>query len=67
MDEELKKLVIMRLQSWPSDVKIAFGSGEDLSRDDLIMHVEKEDGLGKNIVEMQMKYLRSFKAGLRHA
>lgn len=61
--EEIKKLVILRLQSWPPDVKIVLGSGEEMTRDQIIEHVKKEDEVGKEIIDMQLKYLRSMKAG----
>ena len=66
-DPETKKLVLLRLESWPPDVKISFGSGEELTRDQLIERVKAEDDLGKEILSMQMKYLRSLKAGIFHA
>ena len=62
-DEEMKKLVLLRLESMPSNIKIALGSGEQLSRDKLIEHVKKDDALGKMIVDVQGKYLRSMKTG----
>lgn len=61
MEEEIKRLVILRLESWPKDVKIALGSGEELTRDELIEHVKEEDELGQEIIDMQLKYLRSMK------
>ncbi len=63
MDKEIKRLVILRLESWPPDIKVAFGSGEELTRDKIIEHVEKEDDLGEEMAEMQIRYLKSLKTG----
>lgn len=63
VNEEIKKLVLVRLESMPSNIKIALGSGEQLSKERLIEHVKNNDQLGKMIVDMQLKYLKSMKTG----
>ncbi len=63
VDAEIKKLVILRLEAMPSNIKVALGSGEQLSREELIRHVKTEDKLGKMIIQMQLDYLRSMKTG----
>ena len=61
--EEWKELVLIRLNSMPSNIKISIGSLGTLSKEDLIEHVKKDDEFGKLIVEMQKKYLRAMKTG----
>jgi len=62
--EEIKKLVLIRLESMPDTIRVSIGSeGNELSKEDLIEHVKKEDRLGKMIVEMQLNYLRAMKTG----
>lgn len=63
-NEEIRKLVIERLKTLPSDKKISIGSDGDFSRDQLIAAVEKEDDVGKKIIEVQLEFLRSLKEGL---
>jgi len=61
--EEIKKLVLIRLESMPSNIKVSIGSGKDLSREELIEEVKKESELGKLIIKVQLEYLRSMKKG----
>lgn len=60
---EWKELVLIRLKSMPSNIEVSVGSVGTLSKEDLINHVEKDDDLGRLIVEMQKKYLQSMKTG----
>lgn len=62
--QELKQLVLVRLESMPDTIRISVGAeGKELSKEDLVEHVKKEDALGKMIIEMQLKYLRAMKTG----
>ena len=60
-DEDIKKLVIARLQILSSNTMISVGPEGSFSRDDLIEKVKEGDRIGKKIVEVQMEWLRSFK------
>lgn len=64
--EELKReIVIERLRQAPSNIKISFGmsKGEFMERDTLIENVKKNTEIGKNIINVQMEYLKAFKTG----
>lgn len=64
--EELKKeIVIERLRQAPPNIKISFGmsKGEFMERDALIENVKENTEIGKNIVNVQMEYLKVFKTG----
>ncbi|MBS3155101.1 hypothetical protein J4404_01235 [Candidatus Woesearchaeota archaeon] len=61
INKEIKELVIVRLESMPDTIKISFGSGEELTKKQLIEHVKEEDIFGKLIINMQVKYLESLK------
>ncbi len=58
---EIKKLVLMRLETMPNTIKISLGSNREMLKEDLIKHVKEEDELGKIFIEVQMEYLRSMK------
>ena len=60
-ENEFKKLVLLRLEAMPDNVSVSLGSHGELSKHDLIGHVEKGDELGKTIVDMQIKYLQAMK------
>ena len=57
-----KNTVIDLLRSLPDDGLLSIGNGiTPLSRDDIIAHIQKEDEIGKKIVDVYMTYLRSLK------
>lgn len=64
MEEEIKKLVINRLEVLPPDKKISIGSEGEYTKDDLIKHVKEGDRIGKKITEIQLEYLRLLKEGI---
>jgi len=59
--DEVKKLVIARLEVLSSDKKISIGSSGEFTKEELIEHVEKEDSIGEKITEIQMEFLQSLK------
>ena len=58
---EIKRLVLMRLDTMPENIKISLGSEGSLHKADLIRHVKEEDSLGKLFIHVQMEYLRAMK------
>jgi len=62
--EEIKKIVIARLETLPSDKKISIGSSGEFTKEELIERVEKEDSVGKKITNIQMEFLQSLKKGI---
>ena len=62
IDEEIRKLVVARLKVLSEDTMISVGSEGQFTRDELIDRVETDDDVGKKIAEVQMEWLRSFKA-----
>lgn len=63
-DDEIKKIVIARLEVLPPDKKISIGSSGEFSRDELIERVKSGDPIGKKMVEIEMEFLRSLKQGI---
>lgn len=61
---EIKDLVIARLEVLPPDKKISIGSAGEFTKEELIKRVEKEDDIGKKIVEIELDYLRAIKEGI---
>lgn len=57
-------LVVARLRAIPDNALISAGSYEKtLSKDELIEEVKNLTDVGREIIEIQMGYLRSFKRG----
>lgn len=63
-DSEVRKLVVARLSVLSPDMYIAVGSEGSFSRDELIRRVETDDEIGKEIADIQLEWLRSWKQRL---
>ncbi len=63
-EEEIKELVIARLEVLPPGKKISVGSSGEFTKDELIEHVEKGDSIGEKITNVQMEFLQSLKEGI---
>ena len=63
ISDDIRNLVIARLDSLPSDKKISIGSKGEFSKDELIEHVKKGDDIGRKIVEVELEFLRAMKEG----
>lgn len=63
-DAEVRKLVVARLSVLSSDTYISIGSEGSFSRDEMIQRVEADDEIGREIADIQMEWLRSWKQRL---
>lgn len=61
-DEEVRKLVIARISVLSADTMISLGSEGNFTRDEMVESVERGDKIGEKLAEIQMEWLRSFKA-----
>ncbi len=61
--QEIINLVVARLTSLPSNVELSVGNEGSFSINDLIERVKNgdKDEIGREIIEMQLSYIRSFK------
>jgi len=62
IQEDIKKLVLARIQATSDDLRIAIGSIE-YTKEEMIKSVEKGDEVGKEIIDIQMEYLRDMAQG----
>lgn len=62
-NEEIKALVVERLKTLPSNMKISIGSKGSFTKENLIAKVKKGDATGKKIIEVELEYLRALKRG----
>lgn len=60
MDEDVKKLVIERIDRLPSNIKISIGNAGSFTKNELIENVKDETPIGNKIAEIQLTYIRSF-------
>lgn len=61
ISEEIKELVIARLEVLPKDTGISIGSSGEFTPDELIQRVKSGDEVGRKIIEVQLNYLKSLK------
>jgi hypothetical protein len=64
ISEDLKELVIVRLETLPSDRKVSIGAYGEFDKEELIQHVKKGDEIGSKIVEVELEFLRALKEGI---
>ncbi len=57
-DEDIKQLVKKRLSAMPPEISFSVGNHGDFSRDELILEVEKESEIGKEMIEMQIEFIK---------
>lgn len=64
-DEEKKKLkeiVLARLTVMPPDISISIGD-INLNKQELTQHVESEDEIGNQMMEMELEFLKDLASG----
>ena len=62
--EEIKELVIARLQTLPAGKGLSIGSSGNFTKEELIDHVQSGDEVGKKIIEVEMNFLKALKEGI---
>lgn len=60
--EQLQKIVIARLNTIPKDIEISVGSGQ-YTKEQLLEFVKEGNELGKQLMQMQLEYLRDLASG----
>ena len=62
--EDIKELVIARLEVLSPDKKFSIGSNEkEFTRDELIESVKNEDEIGQKVIDLELTFLRALKDG----
>ena len=60
ISEGVKKLVVARINAqMPSNFALSIGSHGRISKEKMIIHIEKGDEIGKKIVESHLRFLRA--------
>ena len=62
-DAEIRKLVIDRLKTLPSEKRVSIGGEGSFTKEELIKQVELGDSFGKKIIEVELEFLRALKRG----
>ncbi len=64
ISEEIKKLVIARLEAIPKNKRISIGNYGEFSKEELIEGVKSGSEIGKKIIEVELEFLRALKQGI---
>ena len=64
--ERLKQLVLERVNVMPDTLRMAVGS-DDLTKQDVVRHVQNSDEIGKQVMEMELEFLRDLASGAVYA
>ena len=62
--EDIKELVIARLEVLSPDKGFSIGGVEGLTRNELIQHVKEGDEIGKKVIEVELTFLKALKDGV---
>lgn len=63
-DENVKELVLARLETLPAGVIISIGSSQELTKEELIKSVKEGNDIGQKIIEIEMSFLQGLKEGV---
>ena len=63
-DEDIKQLVVLRLETMPANVKLSIGSHGEFDKDELIKQVNENSEIGNKIIEIELEFLRAMKKGI---
>ena len=58
--------LLERVGSMPDTLRMSVGSGE-LTKDDILKHVEQRDNIGNQVIEMELEFLRDLANGMVYA
>ena len=64
ISDEIRKIVLFRIETLPSNRKISIGSYGDFTKEELITHIKNGDEIGKKMIEIELEFLRTFKEGI---
>jgi len=61
--EEIKELVLARIEVMPPNLKLSIGNKGTFTKEELKEHVIKEDSTGEEIVNMQLNFIKALTSG----
>jgi hypothetical protein len=59
MNDDLKNLVIARIDQLPAHMKVSIGNSGSLTKDDMIRNVREETPIGEKLAKIQVDYIKS--------
>lgn len=62
-EQILKELVLARIDVMPSNFKLSVGNEGIFTKDQIMDLIEKEDPIGKQIIQMQLSFIKALTSG----
>ena len=62
-EEQLKKIVLINLENMPSNFRLSIGSDGFFDKNQLIDHINKNDKIGKQILERELRFMQAISKG----
>lgn len=63
-DNDVKELIVARLETLPSGTVISIGSGQEFTKEEIIQSVRDRNDIGQKMVEIEMFFLQGLKDGI---
>ena len=63
LDDYIKNLVIARIDASSDNLKIMIGDQKELTKQELINSVREGNAIGKEVVDLQLEFLRDMAEG----
>jgi len=61
--ERLKQIVLMKIATMPKNYKLSIGDEGSFNKVQIAEHVDKMDNVGKQILEMELKFIKALSRG----
>ena len=61
--EEIKKIVIARIDVAPSNFKLSIGFHGSLTKEEMKEHIKKDDETGKQIINSHIRFIKALANG----
>ncbi len=63
INQEMKEVVIMRIESMPSNLRLSIGNNKSLTKEEMIKHVREEDDTGRQIINSHISFMKAIARG----
>jgi hypothetical protein len=61
--EELKELVLARIEVMPKNFKLSIGNKGTFTKSELITHIKDGDEIGMQVIKMQVSFIKALVSG----
>ena len=61
--EDIKELVLARIEVMPSNLKLSIGNFGTFTKDEIKEHIKKGDDAGKQIIQIQLNFIKALSNG----